>query len=113
MERSWSSSRSLGFSQQGFGAGDELVGHAGAGRYHDDNLVANVVRGLDALGDFVDAFDVTHGGAAKFFGRCETWKKGGPNYRMTKTENVDWQRYSAKVPDAQEQGFFEHALEFR
>src|SRR5581483_1986690 len=49
-----------------FGASDEFVGYTGAGRDDDDEFVALVAGGLEALGDFLDAFDVTHGGAAVF-----------------------------------------------
>jgi len=55
-----------GIGADGFGAGDELVGHSGAGRDDDDDLVAFVAGAFDTLGDFFNAFDVTDGGAAIF-----------------------------------------------
>jgi hypothetical protein len=48
------------------GTGYKLVRHAGTRGDHDDKLIAVVADGLDALGDFLDAFDVTDGRAAEF-----------------------------------------------
>ena len=54
----------VGEGLEGVGAGDEFVGHAGAGGDDDDDLVSLLPGFLDACGDVPDAVDVGDRGAA-------------------------------------------------